>query len=199
MPELKLKHSDADPLTIAFPALAEMQSIGDGEPAYGAKFVIEPGGANAKALDAAMLQAAKDKWEKDGEKIFNMLVDDGKVCYLKKPYMNKKKGEPYEGFEGKHQLSTRNAKLQPTVLDKYGKAVTDKKDIERLIYSGSGNHISIEIWAQDNSFGRRINASLRGVMFAADGKRFGGGATSASADEFADLAADPSDAIDDLV
>ena len=183
MPELKLKN-----VPIAFPALAEMQSIGDGEPAYGAKFVIEPGSENGKLLDAAMLQAAKDKWEKDGEKIFNMLVDDGKVCYLKKPYMNKKKGEPYEGFEGKHQLSTRNAKVQPTVLDRFGKAVTDKRDIERLIYSGSVCHASIEVWAQDNSFGRRINAGLRGVMFAGDGKRFGGGATAASENEFADLA-----------
>lgn len=183
MPELKLKN-----VPIAFPALAEMQSIGDGEPAYGAKFVIEPGSENGKLLDAAMLEAAKQKWEKDGEKIFNMLVDDGKVCYVKKPYMNKKKGEPYEGFEGQHSLSTRNSKVQPTVLDRFGKAVTDKKDIERLIYSGCATHISIEIWAQDNSFGRRINAGLRGVMFAGDGKRFGGGATTASADEFADLA-----------
>ncbi len=195
MPELKLKS-----VPIAFPALAEMQSIGDGEPAYGAKFVIEPGSENGKLLDAAMLQAAKEKWEKDGEKIYNMLVDDGKVCYVKKPYMNKKKGEPYEGFEGMHSLSTRNSKVQPTVLDRFGKPVGDKKDIERLIYSGCVTHISIEVWAQDNSFGRRINAGLRGVMFASDGKRFGGGATSASADEFAEEAKLAEEAgIDDLV
>ena len=41
----------------------------------------------------------------------------------------------------------------------------------------------IELWAQDNRFGKRINASLLGVQFVAEGKSIGGG-SEPSADGF---------------
>ena len=33
----------------------------------------------------------------------------------------------------------------------------------------------VELWAQDNNYGKRINASLAGVQFAKDGEAFAGG------------------------
>ena len=45
--ELKLKN-----VRISFPALAAPQALGDGEPAYGAKFIITPNSAHAAALEA---------------------------------------------------------------------------------------------------------------------------------------------------
>jgi hypothetical protein len=51
---------------------------------------------------------------------------------------------------------------------------------------------SIELWCQDNNYGKRINASLRGVQFLKDGEAFAGGGV-ANADEFDDLAADEID------
>ena len=48
---------------------------------------------------------------------------------------------------------------------------------------------SIELWCQDNAYGKRINATLRGVQFLKDGEAFAGGG-SASADEFDDLGVD---------
>ena len=54
----------------------------------------------------------------------------------------------------------------------------------------------IEAWAQDNGFGKRINASLGGVQFVKDGAAFvGGQAVAASA--FDDLGVD--EEADDLV
>ncbi|MWN55950.1 ssDNA-binding protein, partial [Escherichia coli] len=44
----------------------------------------------------------------------------------------------------------------------------------------------IDIWAQDNNFGKRINASLGGVQFLRDGDAFAGGGV-ASADDFDDI------------
>jgi hypothetical protein len=44
----------------------------------------------------------------------------------------------------------------------------------------------VELWAQDNSWGKRINATLKGVQFYQDGEAFAGG-VSASADDFEDL------------
>ena len=59
----------------------------------------------------------------------------------------------------------------------------DPKTAQKYIYSGCYVDCSVEIWAQDNQYGQRVNAQLRGVMFVRDGDAFGAGG-SASADEF---------------
>jgi hypothetical protein len=57
---------------------------------------------------------------------------------------------------------------------------------------------SVEVWAQDNKWGRRINCSLRGVMLTGEGENLGGGSSPASADEFASLVKAAPDAADFL-
>lgn len=177
---------------IAFPAIAEMQSIGDGEPAYGARFAITPGSANEKAIEAAMREAAKLKWKDDGDAVLEFLRGEKKVAFERGPARNKKTGKPYEGFENMFTLGARNAKTQPTVFDQFGKPVEGKQAIERLIYSGAEVTAKVEFWAQDNTFGRRVNCSLLGVMYVSEGQRFGGGSAPASADDFSQFAQEPS-------
>lgn len=186
-------------VVMAFPAIAQAQSYGDGDPAYGAKFPIEPNSENHKLIEQAMLGEATEQWKEKGEAILAMLAEDKKLCFSKTVYRSKKTGEPYEGFAGTHYLSARNATNQPTVIDQYGKEVTDKKAIERLAFSGAIVHASVEIWAQDNKWGRRINCSLRGIMLTGEGKNFGGGSAPASADEFAEFAKDAAEDAADLV
>lgn len=185
---------------IAFPAIAEKQAIGDGEPAYGAKFIIVPGSPLVKVLDDGMLAVAMamDKWKPNNEQIFNKLKADKKVSFIHEPYCNKN-GVPYLGFEGMFSLGSRNASTQPTVFDKYGKQIPgeNKEAIKSLIYSGCYVNAKIQLWAQDNTYGRRVNASLLGVMFARDGEAFGGAAP-ARAEDFAGLAADPSEAMNEV-
>ena len=185
-------------VVLAFPALAEPQSFGEGEPAYGAKFPIKPNSEQQKAIEAAILAEAKEAWKDKADSVVKMLEEDGKVAFTKKVYRSKKTGEPYQGFDGMHYLSTRNAKTQPTVFNQYGEEVSGKADIERQAFSGAVVNASIEIWAQDNKWGRRINCSLRGVMLTGEGENFGGGSSPASADEFASLAKAKADAEDIL-
>ena len=59
-------------------------------------------------------------------------------------------------------------------------------------YSGCFVNASLELWAQDNNYGKRVNATLMGVQFYKDGDSFSGGGV-ASEDDFDDLS------IDDLV
>lgn len=186
--ELRLKN-----VRISFPALDEPATFGDGEPAYQAKFIIEPDSDEVKLLDDAMKAVAKDQWKDKSETVMALLKEDKKLCFLHGPYRNNKTGEPYLGFEGKFSLSTR-AKNQPTVFDKFGNEVKDKRDIKALIYSGCYTHAKVNVWAQDNQYGRRINASIDGVMFHKDGTAFGG-STPATAGDFKDLAADPAEAL----
>lgn len=185
-------------VVLAFPALAEPQSFGEGEPAYGAKFPIKPTSEQQKAIEAAVLAEAKEAWKDKADSVLKMLEEDGKVAFTKKVYRSKKTGEAYQGFEGAHYLSTRNAKTQPTVFNQYGEELTGKSDIEAKAFSGAVVNASIEIWAQDNKWGRRINCSLRGVMLTGEGENFGGGSSPASADEFASLAKAKADAEDIL-
>ena len=51
--ELRLKN-----VRIAFPALDEPAAFGEGDPAYQAKFIIEPKSENTKLLDDAMAAVA---------------------------------------------------------------------------------------------------------------------------------------------
>ena len=185
-------------VVLAFPALAEPQSFGEGEPAYGAKFPIKPNSEQQKAIEAAVLAEAKEAWKDKADSVVKMLEEDGKVAFTKKVYKSKKTGEAYQGFEGTHYLSTRNAKTQPTVFNQYGEELSGKSDIEAKAFSGAVVNASVEIWAQDNKWGRRINCSLRGVMLTGEGENFGGGSSPASADEFASLAKAKADAEDIL-
>lgn len=186
---------------IAFPALAEPQAIGDGEPAYGGRFVIDPARTDLiKELDAAMAAEAKAKWKEDGDAVLAMLVEEGKVAFEKKPYRSKKTGKVYAGFENMYNLGARTpaGKPRPTAFNEYGKELTTKAEIEQTIYSGCEVTAKVEIWAQDNSYGRRINCSLLGVIYAGEGERFGGGSAPASADDFGAFAKAKADAADVL-
>ena len=185
-------------IPMAFPALAEPQSFGEGEPAYGAKFPIKPDSQHQKLIEEAMLAEATEAWKDKGKSVLDMLTEDGKVAFVRKVYRSKKTGEPYQGFEGQHYLSARNAKNQPTVFDEYGEPVEGKANIERQAFSGAVVNASVEIWAQDNKWGRRINCSLRGVMLTGEGENFGGGSAPASSDEFAAMAKAKADADDVL-
>lgn len=183
-------------VTLAFPAIAEPQSFGEGEPAYGAKFPITPDSKYQQLLEAAIVAVAEEQWKNKAASTLEMLKEDGKVCFVKKVYRSKSTGEPYQGFEGKHYLSTRNAKTQPTVFTRFGEPITEKREIERLAFSGAVVHASLEIWAQDNKWGKRINCTLRGVVVTGEGENFGGGSSPASKDELADVFDEAPDASD---
>lgn len=172
---------------ISFPALAEPEAFGDGEPAYQAKFIIQPKSEHAKAIKEAIAAAAKEQWKDKAPDVLKLLAEDNKIAYVEKPYRNKKSGETYAGFENAHYLSARNSKSRPTVYNKANVKLEEVRDIKSLIYSGCYVHALVDIWAQDNKWGRRINCTLQGVMFANDGENFGGSSV-ANDSAFADLA-----------
>jgi len=60
-------------------------------------------------------------------------------------------------------------------------------EADGVIYSGCYVNAIIDLWAQDNQFGKRINATLLGVQFAYDGDAFASGGSGVSVDDFDDL------------
>lgn len=177
---------------MAFPALWQPKAIGNdptSKPAYGARFIVEPGSKNAKLLADAVDKVAKEqpKWGVKWESILKQLKEDKKVCFVEGPYRNKN-GEPYDGFEDMFSVGTRNEKLKPTVKNRFNADVAEGDP--GAPYAGCMVHAAIDIWGQDNQWGRRINGSLQGVMFAGDGEPFSGGRP-ADDKTFAGLAAEP--------
>lgn len=155
---------------------------GTGEPAHAARFIINPKAKCVKLIDDAILQVATEKWKDKAPAILKKLYADSNVCFVKGDYEDKN-GEVYDGFEGSYSLGARSA-TRPLVIDR------DKTPLvpsDGRPYPGCYVNAQVDIWAQDNSFGRRINAQLSGVQFLRDGDAFSGGRP-ASADEFDDVA-----------
>jgi hypothetical protein len=90
----------------------------------------------------------------------------------------------YDGFPGNLYISARNP-VRPTVLDadKTPLVAADGKP-----YAGCYVNVSLELWAQDNKYGKRVNATLMGVQFYRDGDSFTGGGAADESD-FDDVSA----------
>ena len=163
---------------LAFPTLWEPKTVaGEGEPAFSASALVEPTDPQVKAIDAAIEQIAKDKWGAKADAILKQIRAQDRTAL----HDGDLKAQ-YAGFEGMKYVSARN-KVRPGVFD------TDRTPLgqsDGKPYAGCYVNMSVELWAQDNQYGKRINASLRGVQFVRDGDAFAGGG-SAGDDEFDDL------------
>ena len=165
-------------IRLAFNNVHEAKAVGDnGDLRFSAAGIIEPGSANAKGLKAAMVAVAKEKWKDKADVILADLIKKGRVAYKEEPLS--KDGVIYEGFEGMHSINASN-KARPTVIDRDKTPLTPE---DGRPYGGCYVNMIVDIWAQDNQYGKRINASLMGVQFVEDGDAFGGGGV-ASADDF---------------
>jgi hypothetical protein len=149
---------------------------------FGACFPIEPGSENAKQLAAAVTEAAKAKWGAKADGILTELKAKGRVSYQERPKTNAN-GEVYDGFEGTYHVNATND-VRPAVIDKDTSPLTKA---DGRPYAGCHVVASVEIWAQDNSWGKRVNCTLRWVQFHSDGDAFSGGAP-VSQDEFESIA-----------
>lgn len=190
---------------IAFPELFEATSFGEGDPAYSASFVLPPDLKPVKlsvtpdgtklqtpiTWDALLKEVANDKWKDKGIGILKKLLEDDKVAYRPRPKTNSS-GEVYDGFEGMHHINSRRREQDgaPRVVDINPRVVLSTKDGRP--YGGSYVNVRLNIYAQDNTYGRRINATLVSVQFVRDGDAFGGG-TRSTGDEYEDLSAGSTD------
>jgi hypothetical protein len=163
---------------LSFPALFEPKSVSDGDkPAYSGVFLLDPKDPQLEALDKAVLEAATEKWGAKAPKLLEAIKKADKTCV----HDGNRKSE-YAGFEDMLYVSARNP-VRPLVID------TNKSQLSEADgrpYGGCYVNASLEIWAQDNQYGKRVNATLLGVQFHRDGEAFGG-ARAGSPDDFDDV------------
>jgi hypothetical protein len=173
---MKVKLSN---VRLAFPVLFEAKTVnGEGKPAFSASFLLDAADPQAKVINAAIEQVAKDKWGAKADAILKQMRAQDKVALHDGDLKSQ-----YEGFPGMLYVSARSS-TRPLVIDKDKSPLTEQ---DGRPYAGCYVNASVELWAQDNNYGKRVNASLRGVQFYRDGDAFAGGGA-ASEDEFDDLA-----------
>lgn len=158
---------------LSYPNLFEARSFGgDGDPAFSASFLFEPGSKAHKDVEAAIKQVAELKWERRAGATLEKIRAAGKLCLQP----GERKGG--DGYEGMMYVSARN-KQRPLVLDRDKRPLTAT---DGRPYAGCYVNASVDIWAQDNQYGQRVNAALNGVQFLSDGEAFGAGAPPSAED-----------------
>lgn len=163
---------------IAFPQLFEAKTVnGEGEPAFSAAFLMAPDHPAVAELEKAFDIVGKEKWGAKWPQVKKELTAKDRLAL----HDGDTKAD-YAGFEGNMFISSRN-KTRPLAIDRDKSPLTAA---DGRPYAGCYVHASIELWCQDNNYGKRINASLRGVQFYKDGDAFAGGGA-ASEDEFEDI------------
>src|SRR3990167_4236822 len=156
-------------------ALFEPKDVqGQGEPKFSGSFIFPPNHPCVAAIKAAMKKVAEEKWGAKASEVFVALKAGDKLALRDgdtKPQ--------YEGYKGNFFLNASN-KIKPLVIDGNKSPLSAASGKP---YAGCYVNASVEVWAQDNAFGKRINATLKGVQFLRDGARLAGGGV-ASADDF---------------
>ena len=150
---------------LSYPHLFKAKGFGrdqTGEKKFSATAIIDPdtkaGRANMDLLDDAIAAAKEAKW---GNKPPKLKGD--KLCF-------RDGDDDADETKGMMVCVASNSK-RPITLDENGDDVTEADDV---LYGGCYVDMIVRIWAQDNEFGQRINASLEGVKYRDEGEAFSG-------------------------
>lgn len=177
---MKVKLRD---VRIAFPTLFVPKAmIGkDGKPStpkYSITALFPPGSAPHKEISAAIKTVASEKWPTSYEVQLKALKASDKLCLHDGDTKPK-----YEAFPGNLFVSASSV-TQPDVRDSDTKRIPASNP--GRIYGGCYADVIVSVWAQDNQYGKRINAEVLGVQFRRDGDAFRVGAA-ATDDDYEDL------------
>jgi len=94
----------------------------------------------------------------------------------------------YAGYAGNMSLKASSTK-RPIVIDRDKSPLTED---DNKFYAGCYVNASLELWVQNNQYGKRINCNLLGVQFHKDGEPFADG-VKGSLDDFEAFTDDESD------
>lgn len=171
--KIKLKN-----VRLAFPQLFEAKTVnGEGKPAFSASFLLDPTDPQVKDIQAAVDTVAREKWGAKADAILKQMRAADKTCLHDGDLKSN-----YAGFAGHLFVSARSA-TRPWVLDADKTPLTAQ---DGKPYAGCFVYAVLDLYAQDNNYGKRINAVLGGVQFYRDGDAFSGG-QAATEDDFEDI------------
>lgn len=157
---------------LSFPALWKAKSINNGAPKFSASFLLDKENQEDQIADLKKVakEVAEAQWPKGIPKGVKNCVREGSE-------------KEYDGY-GDHVVfvsASSNNRIPVVAQDRTPLAEEDGKP-----YAGCYVNAVIRLWAQENDFGKRVNAQLCGVQFVKDGESFGDKPFNAE-EEFEDL------------
>ena len=170
MSKIKIKNA-----RLSFPSLFRRAVFGGEEGKFEGTFLIDKQDAVIKQIEAAIAAMTKDKFNGKALSADKLCLKDGDTI-------------DYDGYAG-HMSIKASANKRPLVVGTDRAPLTED---DNKLYAGCYVNAVIELWPQDNQYGKRINANLLGVQFAKDGEPFGDGVV-AGIDDFDDIAAEIED------
>lgn len=143
---------------ISFPNLFKARAFEGSEPAFSASFLLD------KRKDAKQIEAIKAGMKKLADETFKGKMPP-KTCL----HDGSEKPDT-DGYDENVMYISARSKKPPVVVDRDKQTLLEN---DGRPYSGCYVNAIVRLWAQDNNYGKRINASLRAVQFARDGDPFG--------------------------
>jgi hypothetical protein len=164
MAQIKLKN-----VRLSFPSLFHKAAFQGNETKYEGTFLLNKKTHADSITEIQSAIAEKIKTDLKGAKL-----GADKICLKDGDELD------YDGYAGHFRIKGANGK-RPLVIGKDKSPVTED---DNVFYAGCYVNAIIELWAQDNGFGKRINANLLAVQFAGDGEPFSDGGSSVGVDDF---------------
>ena len=156
---------------ISYPHLFEPFAYqGQGKAKFSCKFLIPKDSPLVKEIADKMKELAGNTY-KDKK-----LPPSDKLCMRDGDQTGREEDEGY-------WVLSASDDARPVVVDQKRNPLTAEDEV---IYPGCVVNGRIRLWAQDNQYGKRINANLLGVQFMKDGERLGSGRVRQSAEEMFD-------------
>lgn len=173
---------------LSFPALFEAEQFDSKGPFnYSATFLFEKNSDNHKRLLSAMNEVAKEAWKDKSATYLKNADGDSKLRFIVDGDTKE-----YDGYKGMMACrATRGKdKGRPLLLDQKPKLANGDDNVltqdDGKPYAGCFVNCTLEVWAQDNKFGKAIRAQLLAVQFSKDGDAFGSN-IKGSSDDYEDI------------
>lgn len=165
---------------ISYPHIYTPSAFEEGDPKkFSAKFLLDPSDPNhAAKIKEIKLEAAKLMREEFGPD-FKAAGLKG-VCFADGNTRVDDQGDVKEGYADMWVIGASEF-TRTAVANRTGDPVVEGEP--QAPYGGCYVNATITLWTQNNKWGKRINANLRGTQFVKDGDAFGRAPISAE-DEF---------------
>jgi hypothetical protein len=145
---------------LSFPQIWTPKSFAPGQdPRFNANFLLDKA-ENAdqiKKLKEAIEKVAAEKWKGKKPGGLKICLGDGEE-------------KDYDGYADAMFVSA-STKVRPVIVDQKKNPLAEE---DGKPYAGCYVNAAISLWAQDNQWGKRVNATLDAIQFVKEGEPFGG-------------------------
>lgn len=158
---------------LSFPQLFTPRAFQAGQdPRFEASFILDPANKDhAEQIAAIKAEIVRLAGEAFGGP--TKIPRDLKTCLVDG------NTKDYAGYKDMLVLTSHN-KVRPTVVNRQKAPVAEGDP--QAPYAGCYVNATVNLWVQNNQFGKRVNASLRAVQFYDDGEAFGRGPVDADSE-----------------